>query len=106
MRKATRKNKHLGKQILRKTKHLRKQTSRKNRKISGGYKEENKGTWAEVDFTEEEIQAIKDYNNANKPRIVPSTEIRDKLFPEMSESAKGNAAYKIQIILNRVYNGR
>jgi hypothetical protein len=96
MRKATRKNKRNGKQILRK-----KQTFRKNRKISGGYQEIDKTTWIQVVFNEEEKQKIKEYIADNSERIVESTEIRDKLFPDISLRAKDNAAYEIQVILGR-----
>jgi hypothetical protein len=100
MRKATRKNKRNGKQILRK-----KQTFRKNIKISGGYQEENRGTWIQVVFNEEEKQKIKKYLNDNSSRTVLSTEIRDKLFPDISQKAKDNAAHEIQVILGRAYSG-
>ena len=100
MRKATKKNKRNGKQIFRK-----KQTSRKNRKISGGYKEVDKGTWIQVEFDDEEKKKIKKYLDDNSSRTVSSTEIRDNLFPDISQRAKDNAAYEIQVILGRAYRG-
>ena len=109
MKKTTRKNKHAVKQTFRKkNKHLKKQTSRKNRKISGGYTEEDRGTWIQVVFNEDEKEKIKKYlkDNETTSRPVSSTEIRDMLFPDISEKAKNNAAYEIQVILGRVYNGR
>ena len=47
---------------------------------------------------------IKDYLEKNKTST--STEIRDNLFPDISEQARDNAAYEIQVILGRAYNGR
>ena len=107
MKKTTRKNKPLEKT----NKHLKnKQTSktqtyRKNRKISGGFTEENKGAWIQVVFNEDEKEQIKKYLENNKNRTVSSTEIRDKLFPDISEKAKNSAAYEIQVILGRAYSG-
>jgi N-acetylmuramoyl-L-alanine amidase CwlA len=96
MRKATRKNKRNGKQILRK-----KQTFRKNRKISGGYKEEDRGTWIQVVFDEKDKQKIKEYFANKNDRWLETTEIRDELFPKISDKGKANAAYEIQLILKR-----
>jgi hypothetical protein len=100
MRKATRKNKSLEKkQTFRKNR--KKQTFRKNRKISGGYKEVDKGTWNQVVFDEEDKQKIKEYLANSKNRWTESTEIRDALFPNISEKAKDNAAHEIQSVLGR-----
>ena len=108
MKKTSRKNKHDVKQRFKKQRskkqRSKKQTYRKNRKISGGYKEEDKNTWIQVVFDDDEKKKIKDYLEKNKTST--STEIRDNLFPDISEQAKDNAAYEIQVILGRAYNGR
>ena len=110
MKKTTRKNKHAVKQTFRKKNKQtsKKQTSRKNRKISGGYTEEDRSTWIQVVFNEDEKEKIKKYlkDNENASRTVSSTEIRDTLFPDISENAKKNAAHEIQVILGRAYYGR
>ena len=100
MKKPTRK-----KTNIKKNKHKKKQTYRKNRKISGGFTEENKGTWIQVVFNEDEKEQIKKYLEDNKSREVSSTEIRDNLFPGISEKANNSAEYEIQVILGRAYSG-
>ena len=48
---------------------------------------------------------IKTYLANNSGRTVASTEIRDKLFPNMPDKIKDNAAYEIQVVLGRAYSG-
>ena len=68
----------------------------------------NEGAWVQVFFDEEEQERIKKYlkDNEVNGKVVRSTEIRDKLFPFISENAKDNAAFEIQVILGRAYTGR
>lgn len=95
------------KRSLKRTKRSR---TAKNRRIRGGYTEEDKGTWSQVTFTEEEKQDIRDYAEKYaknyRSRTVPSTVIRDSLFPRMPEKLKNNAAWEIQVVLGRDYSGR
>jgi len=42
----------------------------------------------------------------SKNPTATSTDIRENLFPKISEKAKDNANYKIQIVLGRAYAGR
>ena len=108
MKKTYRKKKHNVKRTFRKKKQTFRKYKKtyKNRKISGGFTEENKGKWNQVVFNEDEKEQIKKYLEDNKNREVSSTEIRDILFPDISEKAKDNAAWEIQVILGRAYNGR
>jgi hypothetical protein len=91
-------------------KTFRKKSLRKNKKtkrnikMRGGYNVEDKGTWKQVIFSEEEKEKIKDYLK-NNPGC-RSIEIREKLFPEMDESLKANANWEIQVVLGRGYAGR
>ena len=77
--------------------------------MTGGYTEtvKNKGEtyqYNDVVFDEAEQQKIIDFFNNNKNKSAP--QIRDALFNGMDEKSQGNAAYKIQRILDQTpYTG-
>jgi hypothetical protein len=102
LRRKTLRRKTLRRKTLRR-KTLRRKTLR--RKMRGGFDVVNKGTWSQVVFNDEEKAKIKQYVIDNSDRTVPSTEIRDNLFPDMSNDVKDNAAYEIQVVLGRAYSG-
>ena len=85
-------------------KSIRRKFSKKTMK--GGYKEEARNGWIQVVFDDEEQNKIKKYlkDNETNGRTVRSTEIRDALFPDISKTAKDNAAHEIQVILGRAWS--
>jgi hypothetical protein len=73
-------------------------------KKRGGFVEENRGTWTQVIFDEEEKQKIREYV-IGKSSFISADTILDDLFPNMRNEIKSNAAYEIQVILGRAYAG-
>jgi len=68
------------------------------------YTIKDNGTWKQVIYSEEAKLQIKQYLQ-NYPNC-SSTIILDNLFPTMQPHLKQNAAYEIQVVLERAYIGR
>jgi len=82
----------------RKTHKTKKNKTKINKKIRGGYtirdmKNPNGVEWKKIEFDDHEKDNIKTLYEENQK--LESTEIMNRLFPDMPDDAKTNAAYEI-----------
>ena len=72
------------------------------------YTVEDKGTYKDVNFTEEGKTQIRILFDQKKDQQYPATKLLEELFPEMKEwdlHVRKNASYQVQVVLERDFTG-
>ena len=72
------------------------------------YTVEDKGTYKEVEFTEDGKTKIRELFDKKQDQRYSASKILEELFPEMKEwdiNVRKNATYQIQVVLERDYVG-